>query len=250
MGTLLAALLQVQSIERQLAHVRGRLRSRKNAVAAQQRKIDQLASDWKVLHDRGFTRRKDADRLELDLRHREAEVSKYRAALNTAKTNKEYAAILTQINTLKADNSKLEEQVLRVMQEVDLIKADADKLQQQVQAEQARLGEIEKQSAEEVRRLTAMFEDLTAKRTKAAEDVPAEPLAAFDRIASSHEGEAMAQIEIHGKRPPLDYVCGGCYMSLNAEHVNALRVRDEIRTCDNCGRILYLEAQTETSKAT
>jgi predicted nucleic acid-binding Zn-ribbon protein len=30
-------------------------------------------------------------------------------------------------------------------------------------------------------------------------------------------------------------------MTLNAEHANALRVRDEIRKCDNCGRILYLE---------
>lgn len=250
MGKLLAALLQVQSIERQLAHVRGRLRTRKNAVAVQQRKIDQLASDWKVLHDKGIVRRKDADRLELDLRHREDLVSKFRVALNTAKTNKDYAAILTQINTLKADNSKLEEQVLRIMQEVDLLKADADKLQQQVQAEQARLGETEKQSGEEVRRLTAMLESLTAQREEAAKSVPPEPLAAFDRIAGSHEGEAMAQIEVHGKRPPHDYVCGGCYMSLNAEHVNALRVRDEIRTCDNCGRILYLEVQTEASAAT
>jgi predicted nucleic acid-binding Zn-ribbon protein len=60
----------------------------------------------------------------------------------------------------------------------------------------------------------------------------------------------MAAIEIHGKRPPHDYVCGGCYMSLNAEHVNALRTRDEIRTCDNCGRILYLEAEAEKSAAT
>ena len=80
MGKLLAALLQVQSIERQLAHVRGRLRTRKNAVAVQQRKIDQLASDWKVLHDKGIVRRKDADRLELDLRHREDLVSKFRVA--------------------------------------------------------------------------------------------------------------------------------------------------------------------------
>jgi len=40
-------------------------------------------------------------------------------------------------------------------------------------------------------------------------------------------------------------VCGGCYMSLNAEHANVLRTRDEIRTCDNCKRILYMEAQPQ-----
>ncbi len=246
---MLAALLQVQSVERQLAHVRGRLRTRQNAVAAQQRKIDQLTTDWNALREKGLSRRKDADRLELDLRKREEDVSKFRAALNTAKTNKEYAAILTQINTLKADNSKLEEQVLKIMQEVDLVKADADKLQQRIDAEKARLAEIEKLSGEEIRKLTAMVEDLTGKRAAAAQAVDPEYLAAFDRIAGSYEGDAMAPIEIHGKRPPHDFVCGGCYMALNAEHVNALRTRDEIRTCDNCGRILYLETEAQKSAA-
>ena len=247
---MLAALLQVQSIERQLAHVRSRLKIRKNAVASQQKKIDQQAGDWKILHDKSMARRKDADRLEVELRQREAEVSKYRAALNTTKSNKDYAAILTQINTLKADNSKLEEQVLKIMQEVDLINADADKVQQQTQAEQARLAEIEKVSSEEVKRLTAMLQTLSAQREEAAKAVAPEYLAAFDRIAESYDGDAMAAIEIYGKRPPHDYVCGGCFMSLNAEHVNALRTRDEIRTCDNCGRILYLQAEAEKSAAT
>ena len=61
-------------------------------------------------------------------------------SLNTAKTNKEYAAILTQINTLKADNAKLEEEALRIMQDADAIKAQADKVAKQIEAEKARLG--------------------------------------------------------------------------------------------------------------
>jgi predicted nucleic acid-binding Zn-ribbon protein len=55
----------------------------------------------------------------------------------------------------------------------------------------------------------------------------------------------MAKIEFHGKKPPYEYVCGGCYMSLTAEHANALRTRDELRFCDNCGRILYLEEEKQ-----
>ncbi len=37
-------------------------------------------------------------------------------------------------------------------------------------------------------------------------------------------------------------------MSLNAEHANALRTRDEIRTCDICGRILYLANDAEVEQ--
>lgn len=248
MGKMLDALLHLQSIERQLAHIRGRLRSRRNAVAAQEGRIEQLGNDHKALHEQCLQRRKDGDRLALELQGKEEHVSRLRTNLNTARTNKEYAAILTQINTLKADNSRLEEQALRILQEADAVKADADKIHAQVQAEEKRLEEVRSTSEQEVAKLSAMMEEFSAKRAEAAGAIAPQVVAVFDRIAENYDGEAMAVIEIHGNKPPHDYICGGCYMGLNAEHVNALRVRDEIRTCDNCGRILYLEPQTEQSR--
>jgi uncharacterized protein len=247
MGKMLEALLRLQAVERDLTAVRRRLQARKNAVAIQQRKIDQLRAEYSAIHDKSITRRKDADRLELDLRTKEEQVTKLRAALNLAKTNKEYAAILTQINTYKADNAKVEEEVLKIMQDVDVIKAQAEKISIQVEAEQKRLSEITAASGQEIDKLTAMLNELTSQRTAAAQSVPAESLAAFEAIAQRNDGDAMAIIEVHGRKPPFDYVCGGCFMSLNAEHANALRSRDEIRNCDNCGRILYMDAKLQNS---
>ena len=43
----------------------------------------------------------------------------------------------------------------------------------------------------------------------------------------------------HPKRD--EFVCGGCHMTITAEAVNALMTRDELQTCNNCGRILYLQ---------
>ncbi|MFB3893558.1 MAG: zinc ribbon domain-containing protein [Phycisphaerae bacterium] len=248
MGKMLDALLRLQAVERDLTAVRRRLQTRKNAVAIQQRKIDQLRAEYAAIHDKAVSRRKEADRRELDLKQKEAKVSSLRTALNTAKTNKEYAAILTELNTHKADNAKLEEEILKIMQEVDSIKADADKVNAQIEAESKRLQETQRTSEEEINRLTELTDKLTAQRADAAAEVPPEALAAFNRISESYEGEAMAVVEVHGKRPPYDYVCGGCYMSLNAEHANVLRTRDEIRTCDNCRRILYIQPQADKAK--
>ncbi len=247
MAKMLDALLHLQTIERQRAAIRSRLRTRKTAVVAQQAKIDQLSATYTSLHERYITRRRDGDRLSLDLKTREEQVSKLRGSLNTAKTNKEYAAVLTQINTLKADNAKMEEEALRVMQDADAVKAQVDEAAAKTEAEKARLADIERTSGEEIARLSEMMAELDAKRAEAAAEVPAAELAMFDRIAESYDGEAMAAIETHGRKQPYEYTCGGCFMSLTAEHVNALRTRDEIRTCDNCGRILYLEPQAENS---
>ena len=245
MGQMLEGLLKLQSIERELAQVRRRLKTRQNAVNIQQRRIDQLQENWDALEQRRLALRKNADRQQLDLRTSEEQVARLRTALNSAKTNKEYAAILTQINTLKADNAKLEESALRIMQDEDGIRAEEDKAKGQINAEGRRLDEIQQTNAEEIAKLNGMMEQLQARRAEAARDIDLTALQAFERVAEKYDGEAMAPIQIEGKRPPYNYICGGCFMSLNAEHANALRVRDEIRRCDNCERILYLDPARE-----
>ena len=246
MGQMLDGLLKLQSIERDLSQVRRRLKSRQSAVDLQQRRIDQHQQQWEALHEKTNTRHKDADRYELDLRQSEDHVAKLRSALNTAKTNKEYAAILTQINTLKADNAKLEESTLRIIQDMDAVRIEADKVKQQIEAEKKHLDEIMQTNSAEIEKLTGMLAELKAKRDKAAEGLATDNLAVFQRVADRYDGEAMAPVQVEGKKPPYDYICGGCYMSLSAEHANALRVRDEIRTCNNCGRILYMEPNQPT----
>ena len=247
MGPIIAALLRLQQVERELATVRRRLGGRRGAVAAQQRKVDEIKQTYEQTHAQAKLRRKDAEMLHVDLRAREEQVIKLRGALNTAKTNKEYAALLTQINSLKADNAKLEEDVLKVMQDADNAVADADRLGQSIQEQSSRLQEIQQGNQQEVQRLEVMAAELTTCRDEAAAQVPPRELSLFNRIASNYDGEAMAPIEVHGKKPPHEYICGGCFMGLNAEHANALRVHDAVRTCDNCQRILYLAPQAENS---
>lgn len=247
MGPIMAALLRLQAVERDLANVRRRLQSRRNAVAAQQRKADEIKTAWDDLHQKAMHKRKDSDLLTVDLRQREDQIGKLRTALNSAKTNKEYATILTQINSYKADNAKMEEEVLKVMQEAETLSAQAEQKHQCIEAEDKRLAEIQQSSQDEVQRLEGVLKELTIRREEAAAQVPPRKLGLFNRIAGNYDGEAMAAIEIHGKKPPHEYICGGCFMSLNAEHANALRMHDQVRTCDNCQRILYLEPQAESS---
>ena len=74
-----------------------------------------------------------ADRLELELKSNEETISKLRAALNSARTNKEYAAVLTQLNTNKADNSKIETQALELMKDIEADEAECTDIQKQIE---------------------------------------------------------------------------------------------------------------------
>ncbi|MCK5557566.1 MAG: hypothetical protein KAJ01_04270, partial [Candidatus Hydrogenedentes bacterium] len=108
-----------------------------------------------------------------------------------------------------------------------------------------RLEEIKASSVEEIARLESMVTKLSGKRVEASKSVPPKALSLFERIAQQYDGEALAKIETSGRKPPHSYTCGGCFMGLNAEHANALGTKDDIRQCDNCKRILYMDKSSE-----
>jgi predicted nucleic acid-binding Zn-ribbon protein len=245
MGMLLESLRKLQKIEQDIAHVRSRIRVRNNAVNVQKRKIEQLEQDHASLTAQSLDRRKLADSLEIDLKQRDEQVVSFRAGLNAARSNKEYAAILTQINTIKADSAKIEDRTLSVIQDIESLKEQVDTLAEQMTSENKRLDDINEQSDKELTKLNGMLDGLSKKRIGATEGIPAGTLSTFERIAANYEGEAMAQVEVHGRKEPYSYICGGCFMSLSPEHANILSLRDEIRSCDNCGRILYLDPHAQ-----
>lgn len=241
MGPILSALVSLQKIELDLSQLRRRRRSRAGAVTAQEARIQKHRKEHESVRQQGLEHRMQADGLELQLRETEEHLDKLRVVLNTAKTNKEYATVLTQINTEKADNTKVESDALKILAEVDTVKKQAEAIEATIVGEEEQLTKIQNSCAQEINKLDGMIDELSVKHDKAAKELSPDTLALFERLARQYDGEAMAPVEQAGRKPPFSYTCGGCYMSLNAEHANALRTRDEIRQCDNCQRLLYMD---------
>ncbi len=98
----------LQEVERQLAELRRDREAKMRRLEFHQRQLkkaeDKLQENQSTVRDR----QKRLDTLQLDMAVREESISKHRQALNKAKTNREYAAILTVMNTEKADNTRAE----------------------------------------------------------------------------------------------------------------------------------------------
>ena len=183
------------------------------------------------------------DALSLEIASREEAINSHRQALNKAKTNKEYAGILAAMNTEKADNAKVEVRVLELMREIEEVKTGGER----VETDRAKAaGEVAK-AEEQLRTFNADSkeenEKLEGERDEFAERIAPAALAAFERAAHRHDGEAMAVVtRLRPKRD--DYTCEGCNMGVTLEIVNSLQTRDEIQLCGVCRRILYLETST------
>lgn len=205
----------------------------------QQAKIDDLT---KTVEAQDLSNKKiqaDQNIREMDLKTRQEHIEKLRESLNSAKTNKDYSAVLVHISAEKAEVSKIEVGVLELMQQVESNNKTIAANRAQIEEEIKLLQKIESEHGAKVATLQSQIDALTKQRAHAASVVPTEPLRQYDRTSQKYPGDALAPLEFD--EGDLDSVsCGSCYMGLSAENLNALRGRDEIRKCNSCHRILYL----------
>lgn len=240
MGELLEELRGLQAVALKLVGIEQDLESKQRRVTGRQRQVklaeEKLEQNKRVAQQYQIR----VDQLSLEVACREESQVKHRAALNTAKTNKEYASILAAMNTEKADTAKIEAAVLELMKEGDNLKAAGASI------------EAEKETVlEEVQKSTKTLEgarakhkpeldELLAQRKEFTDRLAPDQLLMFDRASVRHDGEAMAEVtklRVKGT----DYNCGGCNMTVTLEVVNSLQTHDAVQLCGSCGRILYLE---------
>lgn len=244
MGPVLHGLIKLQSVEHRLRAAKAKLARCRRTVILQENQVRSLQSALETKKEEIQLTKVQCDRMELEFKSRDEDITKLRAALNTAKTNKEYAALLTQLNTSKADNSKIETQVLELMRDVEADEAESEDIRQQIDEQKQKLEQTRAESDAAATKHEAEIEQIQAEWNQAAKTIPAKSLEIFRRVAETYDGQAVVGVEQQEGKTPT-YSCGGCFMNIAAECVNLLMTKDDIIRCPNCTRILVLgESQT------
>lgn len=239
MGAALDALRELQEIEHQIVDVKRQLRKKERVVEGQQKRMATL--EKQIAADRAELNRLQVafQQLDLDVKSRSANIQKSREQLNSVKTNKEYAAVLAQLNNDKADVTQIEQQALEKMQEIEAKQAEVKEKEDQLAAAEGRRAELQDQADQTKQSYAGKLGELQRERDDLARNVSKETLMLFDRLSERFDGEVLATCDrTHPRRD--EYICGGCYLSLTAEVANTLMSRDDIVTCKNCGRILVI----------
>ena len=240
MGKTLDALRHLQNVERKLSDLRRETEAKRRRVQACKRQAHQGAQESEVKHNEIRRHEAEIHTVELEINSREEIIQKHRVALNQAKTNKEYAAILSTINTEKADSSKLESRVLELMAAKDALQGSYDQVAAESEKTRERQVQAEAKLAAYLEGTREECQSLAQERDRASAALPSTVVNAFDRAAERLGGEALATVaRVNPKRD--EYVCGGCNMAITLEMVNSLRTRDELVQCNTCGRILCFQ---------
>jgi predicted nucleic acid-binding Zn-ribbon protein len=228
-------------VDRQIQAIRGKVDANQRYLDAQTRKLEQLQRQTDELQQQVKEGKSHAHTTETEANVLEERITKLRDQMNTVTNNKEYSALLVEVNTLKIDKSKLEDQALEHLSTVEQQQSDLDTLTEQGGAQQKVVDAGATELKESQDAIAERLAELNTQREEALLEMPDDVLARYQKLLVDHDGEALAPIE-EQDRKRMEYTCGECYMTLPVQVVNStLSDANQPTTCTNCGRILYAE---------
>lgn len=233
----------LNQVDLQLRGLRSRVDARSRRLDTVTTKLNQFQQQQTELEQQVSRARARVQGLENQVETAEGRINQLRERMNNTSSNKEYSAMLVEVNTLKAEKSKLEEQALELMQEVEQLDTRLaevrDKAVAQEKVTTAAQGELDEANADIKDRL----EELQKERDAAANVIDDNVLREYERLSHTHDGESLAEIEEQNRRR-MEYNCGACFMSIPIERVSAVMSNpDTIVHCPNCSRILTISAE-------
>ena len=149
------------------------------------------------------------------------------------KTNKEYQALLKEIEIGKEHNSQREEEIIRLLDEIDQLKADYVHTVERAHKER---GTIEQETTTIKDQMEKVEHDIGhwhKTREEIIKETDPNLLKQYNTLKEKRNGVAIVLVKNEG--------CQGCYVNIPPQMYNEVQKNNEIILCPNCHRILYWE---------
>lgn len=168
--------------------------------------------------------------LELEVSAKQEELKKLQALMMSIKTNREYDALISQIDTVKEAINEKETLILELIEKVEKLEGCIDSYR--TKAKETK-GLNEKQLAvlqEKMDSVGSKMDIKESERNNITVRVPRRTMSVYERVRKNRGGDVVVPVR---KR-----ACGACYKALPPHRIQEIKRSDQIVTCDNCGRML------------
>ena len=232
----LKLLRELQKLDLQLQDLRNRLDQVPHQVSELDQALDEnrgvLSGAQAIVEEQ----QREQRQTESEVGSLREQLSKYKTQLMGVKTNKEYQAMIHEIEAIQQQIETKEDQILELMMAAEDRLAEARTLEKEFQARDKELRqsrtEAEAFSAQAVKEIDSLDQE----RERLVGAVPPVRLRQYERIFGARGGRAIS--------PIIDGSCQVCFVVLRKQLIAEVKTSVRIATCEACNRILYYDADS------
>ena len=243
-----AKLLKLYRVDQKLNGLKSRLRAAERYLAQQETELAPLNKRHESLDGQFRQIQASIHNDETDIKSLDDRIAGNREKMNNASTSKEHSALLTEINTMKADRALIEERVLEMVTKTEALQDEVKRVETELD-ERKKVRDIAvKDRDERQAEIGDKVTELESERNEALTDVPGDVLSQYETLQETalEDDEVMAPVNEEDRRNK-EYTCGNCYTLLPVEQVNMRLNRGPIQICPSCSVILYIEQDLRDS---
>jgi predicted nucleic acid-binding Zn-ribbon protein len=202
------------------------------------RMIAEMDAEIEAMHNKSEKEKAVVQELEKERRKKEKElevekekIAKFESKLYDVKTNKEYQALLKEIESAKEANDKTEEEILLLMDKAEEIKKDYETLTVQLKKREAEVEKEKDKLNKELESVDKMIRELKTQRDNLLSVVSAGLRETYTTLIVKRGGLAVVNLK--------NGVCQGCYMNIPPQLFIEATKNRQLILCPSCNRIFY-----------
>ena len=182
---------------------------------------------------------KERKDLELAVQGENDHMAKAKTKLPAVKTNREYTAILSEVEAIKVKVSGLEDKELEIMEILEEKQKEVPGIEKRCNEEDARFQEYKAKKDAELDRIKQELGVLVAKRENVSGQLDRVIMQRYEKVAGSRDGRAVVMLQ--------GSICLGCFQQILPQMVIDVKIGESIQQCSNCIRFLYWEEVPEAA---
>ncbi len=181
--------------------------------------------------------RKQKKELEYQLEDERETVERGKARLMTIKTNREYFAMLKEIDMTKRVSRQREEELLELMVRFEEVEAKHGAAKERYEALKNEFDLKMEAIKKHMKSFDSEIDKLLGEKELIAKRLDVNKTKRFELVFNRRNGIAVVQAK--------NYICTGCNMNIPPQLYNMIQKEDRLYECPNCSRILYYENDKE-----
>jgi len=237
LGEQLKLIIALQKIDSEIIRINNRKKILPEELASLDETFRALSADFendqKNLEELTKAHKEKDEKLKRGVEN----LKKTKDRLHEVKTNKEYQAMLKEIESTASKNSAIEDEILVVMDKLDQLRKMVKVREKELEGHRSDYESEKRKIEQELAVMDAEISTYLEKGLILKEQIAADMLKRYEMIKSRSNGLAVVSA--------WKEICAGCHMNIPPQMYIELQKDVDVQYCPHCNRIIYWEDQVK-----